>query len=116
MTDSGTFQTYQYKDIKIDPLEIVKFQRDIGSDIGTILDVFGMPNQTEKKAKGFLSFSKSKRTVRQRSAADGAHKKGHGRHEKREASTIGTCIQSLSIFEVFSGTLMAQSRRHFEIL
>jgi len=51
MTDSGTFQSYKYKNIKIDPLEIVEFQRDIGSDVGTILDVFGTPEQTEKKAK-----------------------------------------------------------------
>jgi len=51
MTDSGTFQSYKYRDIKIDPLEIVEFQRDIGSDVGTILDVFGTPEETEKKAK-----------------------------------------------------------------
>ena len=40
MTDSGTFQSYVYGDINIDPIEIVEFQRDIGSDIGTILDIF----------------------------------------------------------------------------
>ena len=46
MTDSGTFQSYVYGDIKLDPIKIVKFQRDIGSDIGTILDIFGTPTQT----------------------------------------------------------------------
>lgn len=51
MTDSGTFQSYVYGNIKIDPLEIVEFQRDIGSDVGTILDIFGTPGQTETKAK-----------------------------------------------------------------
>ncbi|RLF36163.1 MAG: tRNA guanosine(15) transglycosylase TgtA [Thermoplasmata archaeon] len=45
MTDSGTFQSYVYGKIKLDPLEIVEFQRDIGSDIGTILDVFGLPDE-----------------------------------------------------------------------
>jgi len=35
MTDSGTFQSYVYGDIDVDPIEIVKFQRDIGSDIAT---------------------------------------------------------------------------------
>jgi len=50
MTDSGTFQSYVYGDIKIDPIDIVKFQRDIGSDIGTILDIFGTPDQTKKEA------------------------------------------------------------------
>jgi 7-cyano-7-deazaguanine tRNA-ribosyltransferase len=51
MTDSGTFQSYVYGDIDIDPIEIVKFQRDIGSDVGTVLDVFGKPDQTKKEAE-----------------------------------------------------------------
>lgn len=51
MTDSGTFQSYVYGKIEVDPIEIVKFQRDIGSDIGTILDVFGLPDQTKKEAE-----------------------------------------------------------------
>jgi len=51
MTDSGTFQSYVYGDLNIDPIDIVKFQRDIGSDIGTILDVFGTPKQTKKQAQ-----------------------------------------------------------------
>jgi 7-cyano-7-deazaguanine tRNA-ribosyltransferase len=51
MTDSGTFQSYVYGDIKIAPLEIVEFQRDIGSDIGTILDVFSTPYQTKKEVE-----------------------------------------------------------------
>ena len=49
MTDSGTFQSYVYGDIDLDPIEIVEFQRDIGSDIGTILDVFGTPDQSRTK-------------------------------------------------------------------
>ncbi|MBE3122873.1 MAG: tRNA guanosine(15) transglycosylase TgtA [Thermoplasmata archaeon] len=51
MTDSGTFQSYVYRDVKLDPLEIVRFQRDIGSDIGTILDIFGTPGQTKEEAE-----------------------------------------------------------------
>ncbi|MHA2354405.1 MAG: tRNA-guanine transglycosylase, partial [Candidatus Thorarchaeota archaeon] len=39
MTDSGTFQMYFHglAEGEIDPLEIVEFQKTIGSDIGTIL-------------------------------------------------------------------------------
>jgi len=51
MTDSGTFQSYVYGKVNVDPVEIVKFQRDIGSDIGTILDIFGTPDQTKKEAE-----------------------------------------------------------------
>jgi len=51
MTDSGTFQSYVYGDIDVEPLEIVEFQKNIGSDIGTILDVFGTPDQTYIEAE-----------------------------------------------------------------
>ena len=51
MTDSGTFQSYVYQKIDIDPIEIVKFQSDIDSDIGTILDVFSTPDQTKKEVE-----------------------------------------------------------------
>ena len=51
MTDSGTFQTYVYGDLQIDHREIVEFQRDIGSDVGTMLDVFTKPDEGYTKAK-----------------------------------------------------------------
>lgn len=54
MTDSGTFQSYVYGDVSVQPEEIVAFQRDIGSDIGTILDIFSTPNQTEEQAKNAI--------------------------------------------------------------
>lgn len=43
MTDSGTFQAYVYGEVDITPEEIIKFQKDIGSDISTILDLFTEP-------------------------------------------------------------------------
>ncbi len=51
MTDSGTFQSYVYGDVGVDPIKIVEFQRDIGSDVGTILDIFGTPDQTKATAQ-----------------------------------------------------------------
>lgn len=53
MTDSGTFQMY-FHDLpkeEIDPLEIVRFQNRIGSDIGTILDVFSDPDVGRKNVE-----------------------------------------------------------------
>lgn len=44
VTDSGTFQSYVYGDVEVKPREIVAFQRDIGVDVGTMLDVFGRPD------------------------------------------------------------------------
>jgi 7-cyano-7-deazaguanine tRNA-ribosyltransferase len=40
-----------YGDVDVDPLEIVEFQRDIGSDIGTILDIFIEPDETKEKTE-----------------------------------------------------------------
>ncbi len=51
MTDSGTFQSYVHGDIELDPEEIVCFQRDIGVDVGTILDVFSTPDRTYSEAE-----------------------------------------------------------------
>jgi len=66
MTDSGTFQSYIYGDIKLDPIEIVEFQRDIGSDIGTILDVFGTPDQTKTKLENGMkeTIKRAKQSVK----------------------------------------------------
>ena len=52
VTDSGTFQSYVYGDIEVGPEEIVTFQRDMGVDIGTMLDVFGRPDMTREELEG----------------------------------------------------------------
>ena len=51
MTDSGTFQNYVYGDVEVGVEEIVSFQRDIGVDIGTMLDVFGTPDMTKEEVE-----------------------------------------------------------------
>ncbi len=50
MTDSGTFQSHIYGEVPLDPMEIVEFQKNIGSDIGTILDIFTEPEDGHTKA------------------------------------------------------------------
>lgn len=54
MTDSGTFQSYVYGSVDVKPLEIVEFQRQIGVDVGTILDVFTTPDRTREEAAADL--------------------------------------------------------------
>ena len=67
MTDSGTFQMYFHSlpEKEIDPLEIVEFQRDIGSDIGTILDVFSDPDVGKDKVEEDVqkSFDRAKISI-----------------------------------------------------
>ena len=53
MTDSGTFQSYVYGSIEFNNREVAEFQKKIGSDISTILDVFttpGTPRSEVEKA------------------------------------------------------------------
>lgn len=51
MTDSGTFQMYVYGKVSVEPDEIAAFQRDIGVDVGTILDIFSTPDRTLEEAR-----------------------------------------------------------------
>jgi len=51
MTDSGSFQLYVYGKIDMDPIEIIKFQNEIKSDIGTILDIFSKKQDYERAKK-----------------------------------------------------------------
>jgi len=50
MTDSGTFQSYMYGEVEVGQPEILEFQRNIGSDLCTMLDVFSTPETPERKA------------------------------------------------------------------
>jgi 7-cyano-7-deazaguanine tRNA-ribosyltransferase len=50
MTDSGSFQLSTYGKIEIRSEEIVAFQRDIGSDIGTPVDIPTPPDVTFERA------------------------------------------------------------------
>ena len=50
MTDSGTFQSHVYGEIDMKPEVILGFQKSIGVDIGTVLDVFTEPGTRFKEA------------------------------------------------------------------
>ena len=49
MTDSGTFQSHMYGEVEMTNKEIVEFQKAIGTDIGTVLDIFTEPFWTEQQ-------------------------------------------------------------------
>jgi 7-cyano-7-deazaguanine tRNA-ribosyltransferase len=50
MTDSGTFQSHVYGKVDVTNRGIVEFQRAIGADIGTMLDVFSEPGDRKPDA------------------------------------------------------------------
>lgn len=49
MTDSGTFQSHMYGEVEVKNEDIVNFQRDIGTDIGTVLDIFTEPEWSKER-------------------------------------------------------------------
>jgi 7-cyano-7-deazaguanine tRNA-ribosyltransferase len=50
MTDSGSFQLAEYGDIDVTTREILRFQREIGSDVGTPVDVPTPPDASRETA------------------------------------------------------------------
>ncbi len=51
MTDSGTFQSHVYGEVDVGNLEMIEFQRGIGADIGTVLDVFTEPSWSKEETE-----------------------------------------------------------------
>jgi len=51
MTDSGSFQLAEYGDVEVDNRTIVEFQAEIGSDVGTILDIPTPPDAPREVAE-----------------------------------------------------------------
>lgn len=54
MTDSGSFQLAEYGEIDVTTPEILRFQRDIGSDIGTPVDIPTPPDAPREQAEDEL--------------------------------------------------------------
>ncbi len=72
MTDSGTFQSHVYGEVDIEPLEILSFQKNIGSDVCTILDRFTEPDDPRE-----LVEQKVNDTISRAQEASKEHHEGH---------------------------------------
>tara|TARA_B100000900_G_scaffold410169_1_gene427454 strand:- start:10099 stop:12264 length:2166 start_codon:yes stop_codon:yes gene_type:complete len=63
VTDSGTFQSYVYGDVEVGVEEIINFQRDIGVDIGTMLDVFGRPDMSREEIESAVEITSNRASI-----------------------------------------------------
>ena len=66
-TDSGTYQAYS-RGVKVDPLESVKYQEEVGVDIVTPVDLFSLPDDSkdvalEKALKSLERWKEAKELV-----------------------------------------------------
>src|SRR5437867_13101198 len=50
MTDSGAFQSHVYGDVDVTNAQVIEFQKRIGTDFGTMLDVFSEPSHDRTQA------------------------------------------------------------------
>ncbi|WP_181692816.1 tRNA guanosine(15) transglycosylase TgtA [Natronomonas sp. LN261] len=60
MTDSGSFQLSEYGEISVSNAEIIEFQRDIGADIGTPIDVPTPPDAGRERAESDLETTQTR--------------------------------------------------------
>jgi 7-cyano-7-deazaguanine tRNA-ribosyltransferase len=63
MTDSGSFQLAEYGEIDVTTPEILRFQHDIGSDIGTPVDVPTPPDVPREQAEDELATTQERLEV-----------------------------------------------------
>ncbi|PSQ07478.1 tRNA guanosine(15) transglycosylase TgtA [Halobacteriales archaeon QS_6_71_20] len=58
MTDSGSFQLAEYGEIDTTTTEILEFQRDIGSDVGTPVDIPTPPDAARERTESDLDVTR----------------------------------------------------------
>ena len=63
MTDSGSFQLAEYGDIDVTTPEILQFQHDVGSDIGTPVDIPTPPDVERQQAEEELATTQERLEV-----------------------------------------------------
>ncbi len=60
MTDSGSFQLSEYGEIAVTNEEILRFQHEIGSDVGTPVDIPTPPDAARERAESELSTTQAR--------------------------------------------------------
>src|SRR6056297_394192 len=63
MTDSGSFQLAEYGEIDVTTEEILQFQFDVGSDIGTPVDIPTPPDAPREQAESELATTRERLAV-----------------------------------------------------
>ena len=119
MTDSGTFQNYIYGDVEVGVEEIVSFQRDIGVDIATMLDVFGTPDMTKDEVEEAVQET-IKRSAASLEAAGGTMLNGPiqgGVHsDLRKQSAIGMGEHEFAVHPIGGIVPLMERQRYRELV
>ncbi|MDE0708667.1 MAG: tRNA guanosine(15) transglycosylase TgtA, partial [Candidatus Poseidoniales archaeon] len=119
MTDSGTFQNYVYGDVEVGVEEIVTFQRDIGVDIATMLDVFGTPDMTKEEVEKAVQDTISRSAVSLEAAGEtmlNGPIQGGIHSDLRKQSAIGMGEHEFAIHPIGGIVPLMERQRYRELV
>jgi len=119
MTDSGTFQNYVYGDVEVGVEEIVTFQRDIGVDIATMLDVFGTPDMTKEEVEKAVQETISRSAVSLEAAGEtmlNGPIQGGVHSDLRKQSAIGMGRHGFAIHPIGGIVPLMERQRYRELV
>ena len=119
MTDSGTFQSYVYGDIEVEPAEIIEFQKEIGVDVATMLDVFGKPNLNFEESKEIVEETVSRSEISIKTA-EGMMLNGPIQgglfSELRELSAKKMCEYDFTIHPIGGIVPLMEKQKYLELI
>mgnify|MGYP001212752178 CR=1 FL=1 len=117
--DSGTFQSYIYGDVEVEVEEIIRFQKDIGVDIATMLDVFTRPDMSREEVKNGVELT-AERAQPSLQAAEGMMVNGpiQGGLEwdLRELSATSMSEHGFAIHPIGGIVPIMEKQRYLELL
>jgi len=120
MTDSGSFQLAEYGDIDVTTEEIIEFQRRIGSDVATPVDVPTPPDVDRERAERELETTKQ--ALADAEAAEtgemlvNAPVQGSTFPDLREAAGRHATATDLDVFPVGAMVPLLNSYRYAEVV
>jgi 7-cyano-7-deazaguanine tRNA-ribosyltransferase len=120
VTDSGSFQLAEYGDIEVTTREILGFQRDIGSDVGTPVDIPTPPDVSRERAEEDLATTE--RALADAEAVDtgemlvNAPVQGSTYPDLREAAGRRAYETDLDVFPVGAVVPLMNSYRYAEMI
>ncbi len=117
--DSGTFQSYIYGDVEVGVEEIIRFQKEIGVDVATMLDVFTRPDMTQEEVQKGVEVT-AERAKPSLQAADGMMVNGPIQGglvwELRELSANSMSEHEFAIHPIGGIVPVMEQQRYLELM
>ena len=120
VTDSGSFQLAEYGEIETTTAEILRFQRDIGSDVGTPVDVPTPPDANRETAETDLEVTR--RALEDAAAVDtgemlvNAPVQGSTHRDLRELAGREAAATDLDVFPVGAVVPLMNAYRYDDVV